>query len=277
MNAVPKSIVGVSAIADRYDLFILDQFGVLHDGVAPYPGALQCLVELRRLGKQIVILSNSGKRSDKNEKRLEKLGFTSCPWDLFMSSGEVAWRQLAASGASQSCYLISRDGDRSAIDGLSVSIAANPEDADIILLTASEGDRFEISHYEGLLSRAAERRIPCLCTNPDRIMLTPSGQKFGAGRIAELYASMGGSVIFVGKPYPAIYEAALLAMGNPNKSRVVCIGDSVEHDVAGASNSSLASALVRTGIHARASEDELNGEFNHYKVQPDFVLPGLIW
>jgi HAD superfamily hydrolase (TIGR01459 family) len=277
MTTVPKSIAGVSAIADLYDLFVLDQFGVLHDGGRPYPGVLACLNELKHRGKKTVILSNSGKRSAENESRLEQLGFTNRPWDLFVSSGEVAWRQLASSGVSQTCYLISRDHDLSAIDALPVIIAATPEDADIILLTASEGDRFELSHYQHLLSRAAERAIPCLCTNPDRIMLTQSGHRFGAGRIAELYESMGGPVTYVGKPYPAIYQAALTMMGNPDKSRVICVGDSIEHDITGAFSSGLSSALVSTGIHAGASKDELANEFNRHKAQPDFILPSLIW
>jgi HAD superfamily hydrolase (TIGR01459 family) len=277
MTKVSRSITGLSAIADHYDLFILDQFGVLHDGSTPYSGVLNGLNELKRRGKQIVILSNSGKRSAENEARLEKLGFSSRPWDRFISSGEIAWQQLALSGTSKHCYLISRDNDRSAVEGLTLSLADTPDQADIILLTASEGDRFDLSYYENLLSRAAHRAVPCLCTNPDRVMLTPSGQKFGAGRIAELYVSMGGQVTFVGKPYPAIYQAALSAMKAPDISRVICIGDSVEHDIVGAAAAGLKSVLVRTGIHAGVSSDELEVEFEHQKAQPDFILPSLIW
>jgi HAD superfamily hydrolase (TIGR01459 family) len=273
----PVVISGVSKIADQFDLFILDQFGVLHDGSAPYPGVLDCISELRRSEKKIIILSNSGKRSRENEKRLENLGFPAGSWDVFLSSGEAAWRSLASGIAYRSCFLISRDDDRSAIDGLTLEPAGSPGEADVILLTASEGDRFDLLHYERLLSGAARRGVPCLCTNPDKVMLTPSGQKFGAGRIAELYAKMGGPVRFVGKPYPAIYEAALSAMGNPDKSRVICIGDSVEHDISGAASAGLCSALVRTGIHAEASETVLNEEYNHHNARPDFILPGLVW
>lgn len=277
MSAAPQSIAGLSAIADRYDLFILDQFGVLHNGSMPYPGVWHCLEELKRRGKRIVILSNSGKRSAQNETRLEALGFANRPWDLFVSSGEVAWQQLATSKAPQSCYLISRDNDRSAIDGTSVNLVPDPVEADIILLTGSEGDRFDLSHYENLLAPAARRAVMCLCTNPDKIMLTPTGQKFGAGRIAELYASMGGPVMFVGKPYPAIYQAALSAIGKAEKHRTICIGDSVEHDIAGARAADIQSALVRTGIHADSSLEDLETEFKHQRAWPNFILPGLIW
>jgi HAD superfamily hydrolase (TIGR01459 family) len=277
MIAAPLNIAGMSAIAELFDTFFLDQFGVLHNGTAPYPGVLDCLGKLKRAGKKIVILSNSGKRSADNEKRLETLGLAPSLWHVFVSSGEVAWRQLSLSGAAQTCYLISRDNDRSAIEGLSVQLASAPDNADVILLTASEGDHFELSHYEALLAEAARREIPCLCTNPDRIMLTPSGPKFGAGQIAELYASLGGPVTYVGKPYPAIYEAAMSALGDPDSRRVICIGDSVEHDIAGAASAGLKSALVRTGIHSDASADDLDGEFKHHKARPDFILPGLIW
>lgn len=277
MSGGPLALSGVSALAERFDLFLLDQFGVLHDGSEPYPGVPDCLSELRRAGKRVVILSNSGKRSRENERRLHTLGFDTGLWDLFLSSGEVAWSALASGGASQKCFLISRDNDRSAIDGLPLQLVEDPAEAGIILLAASEGDRFELDHYNRLLTKAARTGVPCLCTNPDKVMLTPAGPRFGAGRIAELYEALGGAVTYIGKPFPAIYQAALVASGDAVKSSVICIGDSVEHDIAGAASAGLASALVRTGIHAGATQDLLKAEYDRHKVRPDFILPGLIW
>ena len=114
----------IGPLAERYEVFLLDQFGVLHDGSAPYPGAVAALSALKDAGKTVVLISNSGKRARPNEDRLLKLGFAAGSWDHFVSSGEVAWRsfhEMAATGAlppDTNCLLISRDDDRSAIEGL---------------------------------------------------------------------------------------------------------------------------------------------------------------
>ncbi len=279
MNA-PLAVPGISSLIDAFDIFFLDQFGVLHDGAAPYPGALECLRAIKAAKKKIVILSNSGKRAAENEKRMIQIGFEREMWDLFLSSGEAAWRMFAEGKDFRSgikCFLISRDKDRSAVDGLGIEVVEDAASADVILTAASEGDRFELDHYRRMLAPAAKSGIPCICTNPDKIMLTRAGPKFGAGRIAELYEEMGGKVIWIGKPFPAIYEAALKAIGNPQPARVLCVGDSPEHDIAGAQSAGLSSALVRTGIHADFSDDELQALFDQHSAVPDFILPGLVW
>jgi HAD superfamily hydrolase (TIGR01459 family) len=276
----PIAVPGIASLIDKFDTFFLDQFGVLHDGAAPYSGVLRCLQELKSARKKIVILSNSGKRAAENERRMIQLGFDASMWDLFLSSGEAAWRMFADGAEFKpgaKCFLISRDNDRSAIEGLGLELADDAARADVILIAASEGDRFELDHYQQMLGAAAQSGLPCICTNPDKIMLSRAGPKFGAGRIAELYEELGGKVTWIGKPFPAIYEAALKAVGNPPRERVLCIGDSPEHDIAGARNAGLASALVRTGIHDDHTDKELQALFDKHNAVPDFILPGLVW
>jgi HAD superfamily hydrolase (TIGR01459 family) len=278
-----SKLAGIAALAHRYNVFFLDQFGVLHDGTAPYPGAVECLARLKGAGKKITLISNSGKRARPNEERLARLGFAPGSWDHFVSSGEVAWRHLAENIAGSSlqpgsrCLLISRDDDRSAVDGLDLRLVDNGRDAEVVLLAASEGDRYDLDHYRVLLEPAAGRRVPCYCSNPDKIMLTATGRQFGAGRIAELYEEMGGTVTWIGKPFPEIYRAALALCGNPQAEHVVCVGDSIEHDIAGGQASGLATALVATGILADATDDGLAALFNRHGAVPDYLLPGFAW
>lgn len=276
----PVSLPGIASLIGAFDVFLLDQFGVLHDGTAPYPGAVECLRAIKAEEKKIVILSNSGKRAAENQNRMLQLGFERDMWDLFLSSGEAAWRMFA-DGADfkpgMRCFLLSRDNDRSAIDGLGLEVVEDAADADVILIAASEGDLFDLSYYRKMLAAAAKSGVPCFCTNPDKIMLTRAGPKYGAGRIAELYEELGGKVTWIGKPFPVIYEVALNAMGNPARGRVLCIGDSPEHDIAGAKSAGLASALVRTGIHAALSDEELHTLCALQDAVPDFILPGLVW
>lgn len=272
---------GVAALAERYGVFLLDQFGVLHDGQQPYPGAVEALSALKRAGKTVALISNSGKRAEPNERRLLTLGFEAGSWDHFVSSGEVAWRSfhnMAGSGALRagtSCLLISRDGDRSAIEGLPLVLTERGDDAELVLIAASEGDRYDLDHYRKLLGPAAARKVSCFCTNPDRIMLTAVGPRFGAGEIADLYEQLGGSVTRVGKPYPAIYEAVLGLAGNPDRHDVVCIGDSVDHDIAGGNAAGVATALVLSGI--LADNSDLDGLFDRLDARPDYILDAFHW
>ncbi|MBP1873713.1 HAD superfamily hydrolase (TIGR01459 family) [Ensifer adhaerens] len=275
-------ITGLADIADRYDAFLIDQFGVLRDGRGPYPGAAETLVRLKDQGKRIVILSNSGKRSAENDRRLVDLGFVAGSWDWFLTSGEVAWQILKregrqASGLPRKCLLVSRDGDLSPLKGLDLERTHWGEEAHFVLLAASEGDVLPLSHYEALLAPAARRGVPCLCTNPDKVMLTKTGTAFGAGRIAELYEDIGGKVRWIGKPFSDIYDFALDFLGRPDPSRVCAIGDSIEHDIVGAASAGLGSVLVTTGILEHASDAERQALFADHGATPDFILPKFLW
>ncbi len=280
MQASVPMLAGVHELAERFDIFVLDQFGVLLDGVGPYPEAIETLSRLKADGKRILLLSNSGKRAAPNEARLIRLGFAAGSWDHFLSSGEVAWLSLRKSLAGRPdmrCLLIARDGDRSAIEGLPLRVARDGSEADMVLISGSESDRYDLDHYRRLLEPAAARGAQCLCTNPDKIILTHGGRRFGSGRIAELYAELGGPVTWIGKPFPEIYAAALDLLGNPDPARVVCVGDSIEHDIAGGQGAGLATTLVTTGILAQSTEAEKARLYAEHGATPDFLLQTFAW
>jgi HAD superfamily hydrolase (TIGR01459 family) len=268
-------IAGLGEVLDRFDAFLIDQFGVLRDGRGPYPDAAGTLSALKAAGKRTIILSNSGKRSQENSKRLAQLGFDPESWNLFLTSGETAFRIMAAEagGRAAKCLLISRDGDTSPLDGLNIARTEAAAEADIILIAASEGDIHPLSYYEALLRPAAERRTACLCTNPDKVMLTRTGTAFGAGRIAELYEELGGTVRWIGKPFPDIYAEAQRSLGGVAPERICAIGDSVEHDIAGARSAGFASVLVTTGILTHASPADRARLFEKHGATPDFIMP----
>ncbi len=278
----PKTVRGLLDLVDDHDVFLIDQFGVLRDAGGPYPDAPETLSRLKALGKQIIIMSNSGKRSAENDARFAALGFARGSWDLFLTSGEVAWQMMAEDRTllpegKARCLLISRDNDLSPLTGLALDPCAGGASADIVLIAGSEGDRFDLDHYRRLLEPAARRNVPCWCTNPDTTMLTPQGLRFGAGRIAGLYQEMGGTVRFIGKPHADIYRLALRSAGNPDPKRVICLGDSIEHDIAGARQAGLRSALVMSGILEGMSDAARENLCRSHSAWPDYVLPGFIW
>ena len=270
-------IMDLLEVASQFDAFFIDQFGVLLDGGKPYSGAPEALSALGALGKPIILLSNSGKRGEANAQRLVQLGFARNSFQEVLSSGEVAHAQLALAIGTHlppkpRIWLHSRDGDLSAVENLPVELVEAPENANLLLLAASNADRIELEDYQNLLRSAAEHNIPCWCTNPDIVMLSPQGSKPGAGRIAQEYVAMGGSVTFIGKPHLAIYQEALqrLQLKNP---RVLCIGDSIEHDIAGGADAGHKTCLVGSGIHARSSLKDLEFEARKRGVMFDYYIP----
>jgi HAD superfamily hydrolase (TIGR01459 family) len=266
----------LSALASAYDAFLIDQFGVLLDGAAAYPGAAEALSHLASLGKRVILLSNSGKRSEPNAQRLSRLGFARDAFELVLSSGEAAHSHLMARGLAKGTpvWLHSRDDDQSAIESLGLHLVGRPEEAALLLLAGSQADVIGLDRYEALLRPAASRAIPMLCTNPDIHMLTPVGQRPGAGRIAQLYAAMGGPVDWIGKPHPLIYAEARRRLVGIDPARILCIGDSPAHDIKGGAEAGFKTALVRTGLHADTPDADLPAVcLVEAGVLPDHILP----
>ncbi len=279
-----RTITSLDAILDQADAFLLDQFGTLHDGVTLYPGVADRMAGLRAAGKRLIILSNSGKRSGPNIARLARIGLRPDGYDGFLSSGEVAWQMLAASAhpalaGVRRCLVLSRGVETEALAGLDLAQTEDAATADLVLLLGSEADRIGLDAYRDRLAPAAQRGITCLCGNPDRAMvLADGGLAPAAGRIAELYAEMGGPVLWIGKPGAAIYDAAFTMLqpllgGAIDRSRIWAVGDSIEHDVAGAAAQGCRSLLVLTGIMAEQGEATLAEEVACWGAVPDAIMP----
>ena len=236
-----QKISGLSDLVDSFDLFLIDQFGVLHDGMMPYHGSIDCLEKLKATGKTVILLSNSGKRAVDNISRLAHLGFSRKLFDDVVTSGEVAWHGIVdrSFGApfvpGSSMFVVGHDDHDYGFEKLGVRLVDDPAAADFILIAASLAPKMSLEQYREILSEAAAAGIPALCCNPDRLMLTTAGLQPSAGEIASLYARLGGEVRFVGKPYPAMYAFALKQLSLFDATRTLAIGDSIEHDVRGAS------------------------------------------
>jgi HAD superfamily hydrolase (TIGR01459 family) len=249
------AISGLGAIADRFDHVLLDQWGTLHEGMAVFPAALDCVARLRAAGKRILVLSNSGKRANSNQRRLAALGLAPEAYDGVLSSGEVTWRGLHAreqtpfAGLGTACFLISRDGDRSIVDGTDVVVVADMRDADFILLGGLDDDAAEPERWRAQLTTAAARHLPMLCANPDLVMFGVAGLIPAPGALAAFYQSLGGAVHFVGKPYPPMFAAALAQLGHPAAERILVIGDSLDHDIAGGRATGMLTLLIGSGAH----------------------------
>ena len=253
-------VTDLAPLLPNYDGFLVDQFGVLHDGRNPLPGVVKALNRLRAAGKRVVVLSNSGKRAAVNEARMTALGLDRGLYTAMMSSGEVAWkgfrdrRDPPFASLGRSCLFFSRGGDRSAVEGLDLELVDDPASAEFVFLTGLDPEPDGGNRVQTLLSEARQLDLPLLCSNPDLTAVEGDRLAPGPGQIAQDYAAAGGRVHWVGKPAQPIYKAALECLGLL-RSRVLAVGDSLDHDVAGAASAGLDSALLTSGIHRAAFGD----------------------
>ncbi len=265
---MPTLLSGLSAVVARYDGYLLDQYGVLHDGRAPYPGVLDCLERLRAAGRRVLVLTNSGKRAAPNRERLARIGIAPELYDELLSSGELVRDYLAghaealradrhrpAAGPLR-CLLLGAATAPDLLDGLEVATVGRVEEADFLLLASLGDPPPPAAAFDPLLRAAAGRGLTLVCANPDLEGITPQGRQIAPGTIALRYRDLGGPVVMLGKPHPFVYRRALARLRPLPPARVLAVGDSLAHDVAGAHAVGLDSLLILEGLHG----EELAGD-----------------
>lgn len=280
-----RPITGLSALADSYDLFIIDQWGVLHNGAEAFPGAVDAMKALKDAGKSVIVLSNSGKRPHTSYTRMAQLGFDRSLYDeVVTSGGQVHAALKRGQGApydslGEKVYVFPWDDDRDLLAGLPYGEVKDIDDADWVLCAGAE--RGVIEAYDAELRRARSRDLPLLVANPDFVTVRPDGSlQMCPGAIAKAYEALGGTAYWHGKPTPGIYALCRELGGN---GPAIGIGDSLHHDIQGAAGAGMASLLITQGIH----KDELGKDpavnaitdlAGRYGVpMPDYAMPGFRW
>jgi len=282
-------IHGLGEIADRYDAFILDLWGCLHDGIVVYPAALQALRGLKAAGKRAIILSNAPRRAREVAARIAEMGITPDLYDRIYTSGEETWRELAQNeiavlqGRGRKLYPIMAARDRAMLDGIDVTLVDDPAQADFMLVTGTETGKEEIASFDTLLAPAAKRGVPLVCANPDLVVHRGGVEEICAGSVAQRYEMLGGPVVWFGKPYPAVYRRILAECGL-TPSQLLCVGDALRTDVAGGKGIGAATLFTVGGIHHQellvnnqldlARLDALCRGLGH---RPDFAIAHLGW
>ena len=250
-------ILGMRELAPHYDGFIVDLWGVIHDGVAPMPDALECLRSLKEQNKRIVLLSNAPRRSDDVVRRITALGVPPGLYDDVMSSGEETWQHLSRrddpfyAALGRRCLHIGSERDMEIRDGLGLEFSDCVERAQFILNTGPAGWDDRIEDYEPVLRAGLRRALPMICANPDIVVMHGGRLALCAGALAKWYEEGGGRVRWHGKPFGSVYDACLGLLGIADRARVLALGDSLRTDIAGADGAGIDSVLIAGGIHAQ--------------------------
>lgn len=242
-------------MSTHYEGFLIDAWGVLHDGENLYPHALHCLEKLAKHDKKVIILSNAARRSEAIIEELRAHDIDPCYYHAVLSSGELTWKAIHdgiqnASFPGRQGYYLGPARSRGLIEGLALEWVDNIDEADFILNTgAPRGNPSTPIDSESLLAKAAAKDIPMICANPDQVAIRGGQMGISAGALAKRYQRMGAQFIhYHGKPYPPIYSEAL-ALLDMFPSRVLVVGDAFETDIQGGRNAGLNTCLIASGIH----------------------------
>ena len=237
-----KLIEGLSQVQDKYDTFFIDLWGVIHNGIRLYPGAVNVLKNLDKLNKRFVLISNAPRPSKSVQKYLINLKMDKSFLKNVFTSGEAAVQSLRENVYGKKFYHLGPKRDKDLIIGFEKN-KASLASCDFILCTGLfENKESSIDYYKNLLKKYTKLKM--ICTNPDLIVHRGSQTEYCAGSLALIFEKLGGKVVYFGKPYPEIYNFCI-----KKNETILVVGDNIRTDIRGANNMKFDSLLVTGGIH----------------------------
>jgi HAD superfamily hydrolase (TIGR01459 family) len=243
-------------LADRYDGFVLDLWGVIHDGINAFPHAVETLKHLRAAGKRTLLLSNVPRPNGAAQTMMRRMGIEDSLYSSILTSGEAVRRALQNppdlwwAELGTRVFHLGPERDRPILEGLPLAVADTPAEAHFVLNTGPDDHRnpSDMAEFEAVLSECARHKLRMICANPDLEVIRGGVRVLCAGGLAVRYQELGGDVRSLGKPDPAIYQSVLEQLRLPPE-QVLAVGDSLRTDIAGAAGVDLAACWVLDGIH----------------------------
>ena len=244
----------LSAIAGNYDAVLSDVWGVVHNGVAAHPSAVEALRTYRQNGGRVVLITNAPRPSPPIAEMLDRLRVPRDAYDAIVSSGDVTRAMLAPYRGQTLHYVGPKDENDGLFEGLDITLGA-AEEARAVIVTDLDDDDETPDDYSERIGVWLKHKLPMICANPDRVVEHGEQLIYCGGALADLYEARGGMIKMAGKPYRPIYDEALRhaeqAAGRPvDRSRILAIGDSVRTDAIGAANAGLDLMFITGSIHA---------------------------
>ncbi|RZI45154.1 TIGR01459 family HAD-type hydrolase [Rickettsiales endosymbiont of Peranema trichophorum] len=266
-----QHIKDIAAIIDKYELFVVDINGVMHDGLDFYPHALNFLSLLLERNKQVLFLSNAPRPSGIFVTKLASIGYNS-PVIRVVTSGDFfvykLTEMLTKTKKKLPCHVVCQERNED-LPLEALVDATTLEEAEYLILLGFTSEGEAKDRYDQILHKALDKNLTALCPNPDAIAVLGTGFCYPAGLIARRYEAMGGTVIYYGKPHVEIYRFGLQhylpAISN---NAIIAIGDNMRTDIVGAHNIKVDSLLVMYGVHANDSITEIS----QYDILPTYVL-----
>ena len=267
-----KLIKGLSQVQSKYDAFFVDLWGVIHNGIQLYPGAIEVLENLNKLNKRFVLISNAPRPSKSVKKFLLNLKMDEIFTENVFTSGEAALKSIKQNKYGEKFYHLGPERDKSLFEGLEKN-KRGLEEADFILCTGFlENKENSLEFYKNLLKKHI--KIKMICTNPDLIVDRGKKREYCAGSIAMVFEKIGGQVVYFGKPHPEVYNQSL----EENQKKIISIGDNLRTDIKGAINMNYDSLFITGGIHKKEIQNEgIENVLKKYNVKTTYYQSALKW
>jgi HAD superfamily hydrolase (TIGR01459 family) len=286
--AAPPILDGIAPLVPRYDVFLCDVWGVVHNGQTAYPEAVDALMRARAVGVTVVLISNAPRPGAVIEHQIANYAVPRSCYDTVVGSGDVARDELRR-WPHVKLFHLGPARDMPNYDGLDLQLV-DLDQAELVVCTGLFDDTTETpEHYRDMLAGVHRRGLPFICVNPDIVVERGDKLIWCAGALAELFETMGGKVIYAGKPHAPIYDLALARIAEIRGAavapgRVLAIGDGVRTDLAGAVRQGFDCLFVTGGIHAAefGNGTELNADavaksFATAGFWPAAVIQRLVW
>ena len=243
---------GLSSIVDDYELFYIDLWGVIHNGIKLYDKAINTLNQLSKKNKDYILLTNAPRPNSSVKKFLENMGMEKEIREHVFTSGEAALNYLKKNFLKNFFFHVGPPRDFDLFKDFEKNKSKNIEKSEYILCTGLFDDHDEdLTFYKDLFEKHLKKKM--ICTNPDLIVDRGNKRELCAGSVAMVFEKMGGKVVYFGKPYPEVYNQSI---NNKNK-KVLSIGDNLNTDIKGANLLNYDSLIISNGIHK--FEIEKNG------------------
>ena len=263
---------GLKSIVNRYDLFFIDLWGVVHNGIELYENSINVLDNLAAAKKDFVLLTNAPRPNATVINFLKKMGLKKYFENVF-TSGEAAHKYLISHLGKKNFFHIGPPRDFDLFKNIEKNNVLNIEDADYFLCTGLfEDQENDLNYYKKLLSNHTSKKM--ICTNPDLIVDRGEEREYCAGSVAKSFEEIKGEVIYFGKPHPPVYNLST----NIINKKVLCIGDNLNTDIKGANIQNFDSLLITNGIHRKEILDtELMSVLKKYETRVDYIQNNLKW
>ena len=263
---------GLKSIINRYDLFFIDLWGVVHNGIELYENSINVLDNLAVAKKDFVLLTNAPRPNATVINFLKKMGLKKYFKNVF-TSGEAAHKYLISHLGKKNFFHIGPPRDFDLFKNIEKNNVLNIEDADYFLCTGLfEDQENDLNYYKKLLSNHTSKKM--ICTNPDLIVDRGEEREYCAGSVAKSFEEIKGEVIYFGKPHPPVYNLST----NIINKKVLCIGDNLNTDIKGANIQNFDSLLITNGIHRKEILDtELMSVLKKYETRVDYIQNNLKW
>ena len=268
-----KELSTLSDIYETYDTFVIDLWGVIHNGLVLNPKAIEAIDQLKNNSKKIVFLSNAPRPSSKVINFLLKMKMNSKYLSNVMTSGEAAMYAINKNRFGKTFFHLGPPKDTSVFENVKDNKVADLKSCDFILCTGLfEEYENDMEYYKIFLKEHISKTL--VCTNPDLTVHRGNVEELCAGSVAKVFEDLGGTVAYFGKPYKEVYEMCF----TPDE-KVLAIGDNLRTDIKGANNLNIDCIFICNGVHRDEYEDtsELNDLLKKYKVKANFFQKELKW